>query len=118
MSTSNNRTLQLKQQGGWFAAGDGFRRAVGLLSDGAFKLFAWLCMEADRHTGRLESTHIGLARAVGKSKRAIGIYVAELERKGVCRVQTGTNQYARTCFEMCDEIAAVIEAFVAQHANR
>jgi hypothetical protein len=47
-----NRSLRLKQERGWFAAGADFRRALGLLSDGAFRLFAWLCLEASRETGR------------------------------------------------------------------
>ena len=94
--------LALKQQGGWFAAGTACRKASSLLSDGAFKLFFHLCLEADRHTGCLQATHKELAAALKKSKRAIGTYVAELESKAICRVQRGTNQFAATTFTMAD----------------
>jgi hypothetical protein len=50
----------LKEASGWFAAGDSFRRALTGLSDGAFKLFAYICLEADRRTGRLLMTQTEL----------------------------------------------------------
>jgi hypothetical protein len=93
----------LKEPFGWFAAGNSFRRALRTLSDGAFKLFAHLCLEADRRTGRCEATQAELARVIGKSRRVVGKYLEELERKGICAIQTGRNQYARTCFEIRDE---------------
>ena len=95
--------LGLKEPSGWFAAGACFRRALQTLSDGAFKLFAHLCLEADRRTGRLEATQAELAKAIGKSRRIVGKYVEELQHKGVCTVQSGRNQYARTCFEIRDD---------------
>jgi hypothetical protein len=70
-----NERLSLKQPNGWFPAGDPFRRALTILSDGAFRLFAFLCLEADRRTGRFHTTHKELALALGKSKRAIGAYM-------------------------------------------
>ena len=94
--------LALKQAGGWFAAGTACRKASSLLSDGAFKLFFHLCLEADRHTGSLQVTHKELATALKKSKRAIGTYVAELESKAICSVQRGTNQFAATTFTIAD----------------
>lgn len=102
---SSNARLRLKQgrERGWFAAGEGFRRALGRLSDGAFKLFAWLCLEAERESGRIWATHKELSRALGKSKRAVGGYVGELEAKGMCRVEGGTNQHAPTRFEICED---------------
>jgi hypothetical protein len=93
----------LKESSGWFAAGDSFRRALALLSDGAFKLFAHICLEADRRTGRYEAVQTELAGAVCKSRRIVGKYIRELGYKRVCTVRMGTNQYARTCFEIRDE---------------
>src|SRR2546427_10344233 len=55
----------LKEPTGWFAAGRSFRQALTLLSDGAFKLFAYICLEADRRTGRFETTQRELAQALG-----------------------------------------------------
>jgi hypothetical protein len=73
-----------------------------LLSDGAFKLFAHLSLEADRRTGRIAATHKELAAALGKSKRIIGSYVAELQAKTVCKVYPGKNQFAATVYEISD----------------
>jgi len=46
MSTGSR--LQLKQPTGWFAAGREVACALQLLSDAAFKLFVWLCLQAER----------------------------------------------------------------------
>jgi hypothetical protein len=99
---SKNNRLRLKQATGWFAAGEAFERALSLLSDGAFKLFAYLCLKANRRTGRILATHQKLAAALGKSKRAIGTYIAELEAHGICHVKTGKNQFAGTILEIAD----------------
>jgi hypothetical protein len=99
---STSKRLGLREPTGWFAAGNAFRKALGLLSDGAFRLFAYICLEADRRTGRFQATHKELATALGKSKRAIGTYVAELESKGVCALQPGKNQFAATIIELTD----------------
>jgi hypothetical protein len=96
-------TLCLKEPSGWIAAGSSFRRALQTLSDGAFKLFAHLCLEADRRTGRFEATQAELAKAIGKSRRIVGKYVEELESNEVCMVRSGRNQHARTTFEIRDK---------------
>jgi len=93
----------LKEPSGWFAAGASFRRALQTLSDGAFRLFAYLCLEADRRTGRFEAVQGELAKAVGKSRRIVGKYIEELKYKQVCVVRSARNQYARTCIEIRDE---------------
>jgi hypothetical protein len=93
----------LKESSGWFAAGGAFRHALQTLSDGAFKLFAYICLEADRRTGRYEAVQTELARAINKSRRIVGKYIDELESKRVCAVRRGTNQYDRTSFEIRDE---------------
>ena len=93
----------LKVSSGWFAAGVSFQRALTVLSDGAFKLFAYVSLEADRRTGRYEATQTDLARVLGKSRRIIGKYIAELERKGICSISSGRNQYARNIFEILDD---------------
>ena len=98
-----NERLCLKQATGWFAAGDAFQKTMALLSDGAFRLFVYLCLESDRRTGRFLATHKELAVALRKSKRAIGTYVSELEAEGICRVQSGKNQFAGTIFEISDD---------------
>ena len=93
----------LKISSGWFAAGVSFQRALTVLSDGAFKLFAYVSLVADRRTGRYEATQTDLARVLGKSRRIIGKYIAELERKGICSISSGRNQYARNIFKILDD---------------
>jgi len=93
---------KLKVSSGWFAAGISFKRALILLSDGAFKLFAYVSLEADRGTGRFEASQTDLARVLGKSRRIIGKYMAELEEEGICTISSGRNQYARNIFEILD----------------
>jgi hypothetical protein len=100
--TPRQERLTLKEATGWFAAGEGFRKASTSLSDGAFKLFVYFCLEANRRTGRVEATHKELALALGKSKRSIGSHVDELEAQAFCNVHRGTNQYARSVFEIAD----------------
>jgi hypothetical protein len=102
-SRTKTRGFGLKEPVGWFAAGNTFMKAISLLSDGAFKLFAYLCLQADRRTGRLQMTHKELADTLGKCKRAIGAYIMELQSTGICKVRSGKNQFAPTTFEICDE---------------
>jgi hypothetical protein len=93
---------KLKHPSGWFAAGKEVSRALAVLSDGAFRLFIFFCLNADRRTGELKITHGSLAKAVGRSRRSIIIYMGELQRQKVCRIQTATNQHASGQIEICD----------------
>jgi hypothetical protein len=77
--------LVLKQTTGWFAAGWAFGEAITTLSDSAFKLFAWLCLNADRHTARIRITVTEIAQALGKSESEIQAARDELLELGVCR---------------------------------
>ena len=86
-------SLELKNPNGWFAAGREWQQAMRRLSDGAFKLFVWISLQAERATGRLPFRQAELALALGKSRRSIGTYLKELERKGVCRPFSASNQY-------------------------
>ena len=78
--------LQLKQPTGWFAAGREFAQALTMLSDGAFKLYVHLCLNANRHTGRLSATVDDLARVMTRAPTAIAMNLDELEACAVCRV--------------------------------
>lgn len=97
------RGLVLKEPAGWFAAGASFRLALGRLSDGAFKLFAYLCLAADRQTAGCSATHEELAAVLGKSRRSVIKYLTELQQRGVCRICPAKNQYCRTRLEICEE---------------
>jgi hypothetical protein len=77
--------LQLKRPNGWFAAGQEVQRAATSLSDAAFKLFVWICLHAERASGRLLITITALAQALRKSEAEIIRNLEELVRAGACR---------------------------------
>jgi len=94
--------MKLKHANGWFAAGPELARAIALLSDGAFKLFVYLCLQANRDTGCLAINDRELATVLQKSRRSIVSYLAELEQHGVCRIESACNQHRRGEIEICD----------------
>lgn len=76
--------LVLKQSTGWFAAGWQFAQALEELSDPAFKLYAWVCLHADRHTGQVQGTASELASALKKPEHWVESAVRELVERRVC----------------------------------
>ncbi len=93
---------KLKHSSGWFAAGREVSRALALLSDGAFKLYVYLCLNADRRTGRFKAEQRHLVKALGKSRRSVVTYLEELRRQGVCCTQAAVNQHLGGQIEICD----------------
>ena len=87
--------------GAFFAAGEGFQRALAVLSDAAFKLFAHLCLRARRPAGTLEFERAELARQLGKSRSTVGRCLQELVRQGVCRIEPAPNQHRRSRLTVC-----------------
>ena len=80
--------LELKRASGWFAAGAEVLQAATLLSDRAFKLFVWICLHAQRNSGRLPYTFIDLARVLHKTEHEIRASLNELHQAGFCRFTT------------------------------
>ena len=80
-------TLILKNPKGWFAAGQELERAVTVLSDGAFKLFVYVCLHARRDTGCLETVQGQLAQTLRRSRGSIARHLQELKTRGVCQVR-------------------------------
>jgi hypothetical protein len=76
--------LVLKQSTGWFAAGWEFAQALEELSDPAFKLYAWVCLRADRHTGQVQGTASEVASALKKPEHWVESAVGELVERRVC----------------------------------
>ena len=76
--------LILKQPTGWFAAGREVAQAMTLLSDGAFKLYFHLCLQADRHTARVLLNTIGWMAVLRKDPVWIEACLGELYRSNVC----------------------------------
>ncbi len=110
--------MQLKQSG-WFAAGAEVQRAATLLTDGAFKLFVWLCLLAERDRGSLRVTLGDLATAIHKTEDDIRICLAELVHAGVCHcgpadlivIRDSFWPYTRTRGSIC---APEAERYVAE----
>ena len=76
--------LILKQPTAWFAAGREVAQALALLSDGAFKLYMHLCLEADRHTGRVVIESAEWTRILRQDAASIEAHLGELQHQGVC----------------------------------
>jgi hypothetical protein len=54
--------LRLKRPAGWFAAGQEVGAALEVLSGDAFKLYVYLCLNAERQTGRFAGKPDNVAR--------------------------------------------------------
>lgn len=87
----------------WFAAGAEVQNALLLLSDGAFRLYFYVCLNASRRTGRLSMSYHDLANRLGRSRRSIASHFDELRRQGICRMHPALNQHQCTEIEVCDE---------------
>jgi hypothetical protein len=81
----NSSPLRLKNARNWFAAGMEVQLAIENLTDGAFKVFMHICLNAERKTGILHTTQVELARNLKKSPGAIRKYLVEMERVGISR---------------------------------
>lgn len=81
--------LVLKQSTGWFAAGWGFSEAIETLSDAGFKLFAWLCVNANRRTGEVRLGLGEIARALNRSESWTQAALEEMCERGVCTMSAG-----------------------------
>jgi hypothetical protein len=77
--------LRLKNARNWFAAGVEVQQALEILTDGAFKVFMHICLNAERSTGVLHMTQVELARNLRKSHGAIRKYLVEMEKAGISR---------------------------------
>jgi biotin operon repressor len=85
----------------WFAAGPEVQRALLSLSDGGFRLYFHICLNASRKTGRISMSY--LAHTLGRSRRTITSHFDELRRKGICHIHPAVNQHNYTQIEVCDE---------------
>src|SRR5258708_6912567 len=95
--------MRLKESTGWFAAGPRMLAALRLLSDGAFKLFVYLALTADRGSGCLALRQADLARALGKSRNSIGAYLEELARQHICVIKPAPNQHQPGEIQITDD---------------
>ena len=86
--------LRLKRTSGWFAAGREMARALPVLSDSAFKVYVYVCLNADRRTGQLRCAATDLAAAIGKQRCQIVADLQELKSKGVALRAAGEIEIA------------------------
>jgi hypothetical protein len=86
--------LLLKHSTGWFAAGREVAEALALLPDAAFRLYLYICLNADRHTGTLGVDTVNWARALRKDPAAIEQHLGELRGQRVCRRQRSSSRSA------------------------
>jgi len=91
----SSSSLRLKNAKNWFAAGVEVQQALEILSDGAFKVFVYICLNAERKTGILQTTQVDLARNLRKANGTIRKYLIEMEKTGVCRNHFNNNPATR-----------------------
>lgn len=82
----NKRKLRLKKNNGWFPAGESFLNAMSVLSDHTFKLFVFVCLNADRETATYTTSITRLIAILGKFRTEVDRYITELQNKNVCLV--------------------------------
>jgi hypothetical protein len=94
--------LTLKHPSGFYAAGLEIGEALRLLSDGAFKIYVYVCLHADRRTAQLRFRIAELAQATGHSRRSLTTYLEELRTTEVGLVYRAANQHEFGRIEICD----------------
>jgi hypothetical protein len=95
--------LRLKKTANWFAAGEGFLKAMEILSDGAFKLFVFVCLKADRHSATYRTSSNQLAHALQKPLAAIESWLAEIVEKRVCSTVPDNQSTRHSLLRIEDE---------------
>ncbi len=78
------------------------KQALSLLSDGAFKVYVYVCLHTGHETAQLRFRVAALAKATGHSPRSLAKYLQELQHAGVARVFRSANQHEWGRIEICD----------------
>jgi len=97
--------LRLKRPTGWFAAGREMATALPILSDAAFKLYVFLCLNVDRYSARRVWAAQELANLLHCSLPRVTDSLQELCRREVCiRHPDADGRIApdRLSIEICD----------------
>jgi hypothetical protein len=99
------RRLRLKNPTGWFAAGQEMAAALAMLSDAAFKLYVFLCLNVDRHSARMAWEARELANLLQRDRPSVTDALEELCRREVCIRHPdadGRTAPDRLSVEICD----------------
>jgi hypothetical protein len=97
--------LRLKRPTGWFAAGQEMAAALPMLSDAAFKVYVFLCLNVDRHSARRVWETLELANLLHRGLQSVTDSLQELCRREVCiRHPDADGRIApdRLSIEICD----------------
>jgi hypothetical protein len=97
--------LRLKRSTGWFAAGREMATALPMLSDAAFKLYVFLCLNVDRYSARKVWEAQELANLLHYGLPSLTDSLQELCRREVCiRHPDADGRIApdRLSIEICD----------------
>jgi hypothetical protein len=97
--------LRLKRSTGWFAAGQEMAMALPLLSDAAFKLYVFLCLNVNRQSARMVWEPMELANLLQRDRASVTDALEELCRREVCiRHPDADGRIAldRLSVEICD----------------
>jgi hypothetical protein len=95
----------LKRPFGWFAAGLEVAEALPILSDAAFRLYIYLCLNVDRHSARMVWEPMELARLLRRDCQSVTDSLRELCRRGICvrrAAAAGRFTQDRLSVEICD----------------
>lgn len=98
----NTERLTLKNPRGWFAAGVEVEKAMAVLSDGAFRLFIYLCLNARRDNGVLENSLTQLAESTGRGKNSTRKYLREMTDAGICCFRFSHNPMGEGSIEISE----------------
>jgi hypothetical protein len=88
-----------------------------LLSDGAFKLYVFLCLRADRNSACLEIDQASVAKSIAKSRRSVIAYFEELKQRGVCKMRFAANQHTRGVAQICDAFWPYVVSAPAENTD-
>jgi hypothetical protein len=86
-----------------FAGDKSLYKALRLLSDGSFKLFVYLLLNADRQTGCVQTGFNDLASKLNRSNQHIADSIDELRRKGVCSVYPADDSFSPMLVSICSQ---------------
>jgi hypothetical protein len=114
---SANPRLLLKHSTGWFAAGCEVAEALALLPDAAFRLYLYICLNADRHTGRLGVDTVNWAQALRKDPASIEQHLHELRSQGVCRWQEDMVEICDRYWPYEKRLAALLDDHQAEYVR-
>lgn len=106
----NESRLLLKHPTGFFAAGAELSKALERLSDGAFKIFVYVCLHADRRSAQLRFRMAELAQATGHSTRSLTSYLEEIRKSEVALVYRAANQHELGRIEVLRLVLALSQA--------